>query len=86
MTIGMLWLYDRKNPLAQEIAKAAAYHLKKYGRAPDLCLINPADAEKTQPLEVKSANGNTITIRPWGNVPPRHLWIGVEEMPTEETK
>jgi hypothetical protein len=84
MSTGMLWFMNSNNPLAQEVATAAAYHLKKYGRAPDLCLVNPS--VQIDNSEIKGANGSAITIRPNRIVLPGHLWIGVEEMPTEETK
>lgn len=86
MSTGLLWFDNSNTPLAQKIAKAAAYHLKKYGSAPDLCLVNPSMMTADAPLSVEGANGSTITIRPYRPVLPGHLWIGVEEMPTEETK
>jgi hypothetical protein len=86
MTTGMLWFNNSDVPLAQKVAEAAAFHLQKYGRAPDLCLVNPSMLTKDDPDSINGANGGTISIRPNRIVLPGHLWIGVEEMPTEETK
>jgi hypothetical protein len=82
MTTGMLWIDTSNRPLSEKIAKAAAYHLQKYGRAPDLCLVNPST--QIDNPEVKGANGSAITVRPFKSVLPGHLWIGVEEMPTDD--
>lgn len=84
MTTGMLWFDNTNTPLAQKVAKAAAYYLKKYGRAPELCLVNPKVTIDND--TVNGSSGGTITIRQSNIVLPGHLWIGVEEMPTEETK
>jgi len=84
MTSGMMWHDNSSTPLAQKVAKAAAYYLKKYGHAPELCLVNPS--MKIDSDTVNSASGNSITIRQSKIVLPDHLWIGVEEMPIEEAK
>ncbi|GAB4418991.1 MAG: hypothetical protein Kow002_06290 [Anaerolineales bacterium] len=74
MNTGMLWFdNDPKTALAVKIEKAVAYYRKKYGRSPNLCLINPGMAEGETPLEGK------ITVRPYRPVLPGHLWIGIEE-------
>ena len=85
MTVGMLWFDNSGKPLAQKVAEAAAYHLKKFSRVPDLCLVHPSMVEGSS-LTVNGANGGIITVRPHRAVLPGHLWIGVEEMPTGERK
>lgn len=54
---------------------------KKYGRAPNLCLIHPSELEKEKPktgkLVLSGAEG--VTVRPYRPVLPGRLWIGVEE-------
>ncbi len=74
MNIGMLWFdNDPKTALAVKIERAAAYYRKKYGRAPNLCLIHPTALEKEKPKTGK------VTVRSYHPVLPGHLWIGVEE-------
>jgi hypothetical protein len=81
MSIGMLWLLNKNSTmtLAQKIAQAAAYYLKKYGRAPELCLVNPSMLDGQTLDDVPG-----ITVRPWRPVLPGHMWIGIEEMPTKD--
>jgi hypothetical protein len=76
MNVGMLWLDNSSASLADKVRKAAAYYQKKYGRAPNLCLVHPS-MMKDQQLEEDGG----ITIRPYRPVLPHHLWIGVEELP-----
>lgn len=77
MTSAMLWWDDSNSTLAEKIKKAAAYYEKKYGRAPELCLVHP-NMLKDQKLEV-----DKITIRPWRYVLPGHIWIGIEDKALE---
>lgn len=80
MTKGMLWFDNSTLTLAEKIRKAAEYFHKKYGRVPDLCLVHPSMLEgETHEIE-------GITARPYRPVLPGHIWIGFEEMPTEENK
>lgn len=82
MLSGMLWLDNSSLTLAAKIRKAAQYYQKKYGRAPELCLVNPS--------MLSSGAGNLgaeigITVRPYRPVLPGHMWLGIEEMPSRET-
>jgi hypothetical protein len=77
MTAGMLWFDNSDSTLATKIQKAADYYHKKYGRLPDLVLVHP-NMLKDQKLDVDG-----ITVRPYRPVLPGHIWIGIEEMPTE---
>ena len=63
-----------------KIKKAADYYQKKYGRAPEMCLVHPA---MLKDQEVDQLTG--ITVRPYRPVLPGHLWLGIEEKPTRET-
>ena len=79
MNTGMLWFdNDPKTTLAFKIEQAVAYYYKKYGRKPNLCLINPgalpANAEGAE-----KPGTEKVTVRPYRPVLPGHLWIGVEE-------
>jgi hypothetical protein len=74
MNTGMLWFdNDPKTALAAKIERAVDYYRKKYGRVPNLCLINPGMVEKETPEQ------GEITVRPYRPVLPGHLWIGIEE-------
>lgn len=81
MTSGMLWWCGSKGDLAAKIKAAAAYYKKKYGRAPELCLINPN--VDISGIGTFGGDVNPITVRHSKIVLPGHLWIGVEEMPTK---
>jgi len=84
VNIGMLWFdNDPKTTLAAKIIRAVTYYTEKYGRAPNLCLINPAMMESppapggASPHPEKNGIGG-IAVRPYRPVLPGHLWIGVE--------
>jgi hypothetical protein len=75
MHTGMLWLDTSQTALTVKIQKAVDYYTKKYGRAPDLCLVHPSMLETNQrQLEV-----NKVTIRPYRPVLPGHIWVGIED-------
>jgi len=81
MTTGMLWFNNDPNTsLAQKIAEAMAYYQKKYGLAPDLCLVNPSMLTGANLPGIEG-----ITVRPYRPVLPGHIWIGREDMPTAES-
>lgn len=81
MTVGMLWFdNDPKTTLTQKIEKAMAYYRKKYGRAPELCLVNPSMLVDKQSPDIEG-----ITVRSYRPVLPGHLWIGYKDTPTEPT-
>jgi hypothetical protein len=72
MNIGMLWFdNDNKADLATKIQRAASYYHTKYGKAPNLCLVNP----KT--LGMDSWKGNGIEVKATRSVLPNHFWLGV---------
>lgn len=74
MQAGMLWFdNDPKTTLAAKVSKAANYYHKKYGRTPDLCMVNP------KMLSEKNAEGQKISIRPYSHILPNHLWIGIDD-------
>ena len=74
MNIGMMWFNDNpKIPLAAKVLEAAEYYRTKYGKNPDLCLVNPAMLAEPQIQEGK------VIIRPLPSILPGHLWIGVDE-------
>ena len=70
----MMWFDNNpKTALTTKIEKAVDYYQHKYGRDPNLCLVNPSM------LEVGQEVTNKIVIRPYRLVLPGHLWIGIEE-------
>jgi hypothetical protein len=72
MHIGMLWYdNDKQADLATKISRAASYYQTKYGKEPNLCLINP----KT--LGNNTWPGNGIEVRTTRSVLPNHFWLGV---------
>ena len=79
MNVGMLWFdNDPKTTLEVKIQQAADYYRHKYGRTPDLCLVNPGILAKTSDQSGASQSGR-ILIRPLRSILPGHLWIGVDE-------
>lgn len=73
MLIGMLWFGDKKATLQENVQKAMDYYVKKYGRTPDLCLVNPSTMGE-QKVEIEK-----LTVRPYRPVLPGHIWIGIED-------
>ena len=76
MHTGLLWFDNDPNAtLSVKIQKAANYYLKKFGRAPEICLVNPKMLETGQgPLIL-----GKVAVRAYRPVMPDHFWIGVED-------
>jgi hypothetical protein len=75
MITGMLWYdNDPTTPLAAKVQKAAEYYRKKYGAAPDACVVNPSSIPEGGLTQVEP-----IAIRASRMILPGHLWIGREE-------
>jgi hypothetical protein len=78
MNTGLMWFdNDPRTTLAVKIQKASNYYQKKFGRPPELCLVNPSMLGGNQ-MEASLEQAH-ITIRAYQPVLPGHLWIGVEE-------
>ena len=74
MQAGMMWFdNDKQTSLATKIQTAAAYYQKKYGKTPDLCMVNPSMIKED---EKKSGK---IVIRPYQPIANDHLWIGIDD-------
>lgn len=72
MNIGMLWFdNDNKADLATKIMRAANYYHMKYGKAPNLCLVNP------RTMGSDGWHGAGIEVRTTRSVLPNHFWLGV---------
>ena len=79
MNTGMLWFdNDPKTTLEVKVQQAADYYRHKYGRTPDLCMVNPGFLEKIQ-AQVDAPQSGKIRIRPLRSIMPGHLWIGVDQ-------
>lgn len=79
MNTGMLWFdNDPKTALDVKVRQAADYYRHKYGRTPDLCLVNPAILATAQ-AQAGADQASRISIRPLRSILPGHFWIGVDE-------
>ena len=87
MNVGMLWFdNDPRTALTVKVARAADYYRKKYGLAPDLCLVHPSMLAEPRPdsiegLVLSDSEGPSgrVAVRPNRIIQPGHLWIGTEE-------
>jgi hypothetical protein len=78
MNFGMMWFdNDPKTALEAKIARAADYYRSKYGRTPNICMVNPKSMPEIMPETGK------ISVRSQRMVLPGHLWIGLEEIEKE---
>jgi hypothetical protein len=88
MKVGLLWFdNDSARDLASKVARAAAHYQRKYGRAPQLCYVNP----DTLKHDAARGNGSKAVARDNGDVVagiqvltsktvlPNHFWLGVKE-------
>lgn len=74
MQAGMMWFdNDKKTTLMTKVNTAAAYYKKKYGRNPNLCMVNPSMIPEELPKEGK------VSIRPYQPIVSGHLWIGIDD-------
>lgn len=71
MKVGMMWLdTDKKRTLEEKVKRAADYYRDKYGRFPELCLVNE------RLLNDKKKVGR-VMVRPEKAVLPGHFWLGM---------
>ena len=85
MNIGMLWLDDdKRRSFEEKVKRAAEYYSEKYGRFPELCLVNTAmlagdsaSAEDTDPAEENKKVGR-IEVQPTQTVLLHHFWLGMK--------
>ncbi|MCA9897025.1 MAG: hypothetical protein H6654_00375 [Ardenticatenaceae bacterium] len=71
MNVGMLWLDDdRTRSLDEKVSRAVDYYREKYGRMPDLCLVN-----KTMLAEEKLVG--KVSVQPQSAILPHHFWVGM---------
>ena len=71
MNVGMLWLDDdRQRPLEEKVSRAADYYQEKYGRLPELCLVNPK-------MLAEEKKVGRVRVQPENTVLPHHFWLGM---------
>ena len=69
----LIWFdNDRKRPLRAKVEAAAERYQERFGVAPELVLLNPAQAGEQEQIA-------GIPVRPTPLVSPNHLYIGVED-------
>jgi len=73
MEIGMLWFDDSPRALEEKIHRAVAYYVEKYGRAPTLCLVNPAT------LAGSGGSVSGVQLKQTRSVMRDHFLVGVAE-------
>lgn len=72
MDVGMLWLdNDRQRSFDEKVSRAAAYYLEKYGRSPDLCLVNAQSLSEEKKVGL-------IEVQPTRTVLLHHFWLGMK--------
>lgn len=72
MNVGMLWLDDdRKRSLDEKVSRAVEYYQEKYGRMPEMCLVNKGMLSG----EVQMGK---VSVQPIANILPHHFWLGMK--------
>lgn len=72
MKSGLLWFDDNpKVPLAAKIDNAARRYREKFGRAPNVCYVNP------RTLAGAGEVCASIRVVELANMQPNHFWVGV---------
>lgn len=71
MNVGMMWLdTDKHRSLEEKVRRASEYYRDKYGRFPELCLVN------TRILDDETKVGR-VMVQPAKAVLPGHFWLGM---------
>ena len=72
MNVGMLWLDDDgKRSLEEKVSRAVEYYREKYGRMPEMCLVN----QGMLPAEKQVGK---VSVLPNGHILPHHFWVGMK--------
>ena len=69
---------DRKRKLEEKVAQAAERYTERFGAAPEIVLLNPAQAG-----EIETVAG--IPVRTTSLVLPNHVYIGADEQGEDAT-
>jgi hypothetical protein len=74
MLSGIFWLDDGTGRgLEQAVSRAAESFRSRFHREPTLCLVPPGM------LHVGRTRLRGLAVREHPTLPPRHLWIGIDE-------
>lgn len=74
----LIWFdNDRKRPLRAKVEAAAERYQERFGAAPELVLLNPAQAGEQEQIA-------GIPVRPTPFVSPNHLYIGIEDVADDD--
>jgi hypothetical protein len=72
MNVGMLWLDDdKKRPFDEKVKRAVDYYKNKYGRLPELCLVNSGMISEEKKV-------GKVAVQPIKTVLPNHFWLGMK--------
>jgi len=72
MQVGMLWLDDdKKRHLDEKVRRAVAYYEQKYGRLPELCLVNAQEITDEKKID-------KVMVKPARAVLRHHFWLGMQ--------
>lgn len=72
MNVGMLWLDDdRHRSLDEKVNRAVEYYRDKYGRMPEMCLVNKG-------MLATEKRVGKVSVQPIANILPHHFWLGME--------
>ncbi len=75
MKVGMLWFDSNRGvEFGVRIERASRFYSEKYGRKPNVCLVNPRTLPQEAPGEV-----GALKIGTSSSVLPDHFYIGVGE-------
>jgi hypothetical protein len=71
MKVGMMWLdTDKQRTLEEKVKRAADYYRDKYGRLPEVCLVNDRLLNDEKKV-------GRIMVQPAKAVLPGHFWLGM---------
>ena len=74
MNVGMLWFdNDPQRTFDEKVNRAAEHYRRKYGRAPEVCFVNPESAKAA------GEKATTMRVETSKTVLPNHFWLGVRE-------
>lgn len=72
MNVGMLWLDDdRKRSLDEKVSRAVEYYREKYGRMPEMCLVNTG-------MLTEEKQVGKVSVQPIANILPHYFWLGMK--------
>ena len=71
---------EKKKPARLKLAEAIARHIAKFGAAPELCLVNPADADEL----AADPKAPAIALRIVEFLPRSTFYVGVDDVPAAD--